>query len=86
LATITLTIPNDKIDRIVTAFCGEFGYQDTITNEDGTTSTNPVSKNAFTKQKVVEYVKQVTRNYEANISAAQARVIVDSDVNSINIT
>lgn len=86
MANITLTIPDDKIQRIITAFTKEFGYQDNITNEDGTTSPNPETKAQFTKRMVIEYIKQTTRNYEANIAAGAARVSTNADVNSINIT
>lgn len=86
MAVISLTIPNDKIDRITTAFCAEYGYQETITNPDGTTSPNPETKAAFTKRMVIQHVRQVTSNFEANIAAGTARKTVETDVSGINIT
>lgn len=76
MANITVTIPDDKIQRIIDAFAAEFGW----TTESGLT------KAQFTKQQVIEYIKQVTRNYEANLAASTARNTVNTDVNSINIT
>lgn len=76
MAQVTLTVPDDKVDRIRDAFAAEFGW----TAESGLTKTQ------FLKQQIIEYVKQVTRNHEANQAAATARQTVNSDVNSINIT
>ena len=84
--TITFTIPDDKINRIRDAFCTEFSYQDTITNQDGTTSPNPQTKLQFTKAQIVDYIKQVTRNYEGRIAENTARTTINNDVNSISIT
>lgn len=76
MANITLTIPDDKVQRILDAFAAEFGW----TTESG------VTKAQFTKAQVIEYIKQVTRNFEANVAANTARQSVNTDVNSINIT
>lgn len=83
---VSIDIPTAAVTRIQTAFTSEFGYQETITNEDGTTSPNPVTKNQFFKQQLINYVKQVTRNYEANLAAASARQTKEAEVNSVNIT
>lgn len=82
MAEIKLTIPDAALPRIRDAFCAEFNYQSTL--DDGT--PNPQTKAAFTKAKVIEYVKQVTRNYEGNISANTARQTVSADIESISIT
>lgn len=76
MATIQITIPDDKADRIREAFAAEFGW----TPELG------ITKTAFTKQQVVSYIKQVTRNYEGNLAAGSARSTVENDVNSFTIT
>ncbi len=76
MANITITIPDDKVQLILDAFAGEFGW----TSESGQT------KAQFTKAQVIEYLKQVTRNYEANLTAGQARAQKEQEINGISIT
>lgn len=87
MATIpSITIPDTQIQRVIDAFAAEFGYQSTITNADGTTSPNPVTKAQFAKQQLIAYIKQITRNYEANQAAATARQSKETEVNNIQIS
>lgn len=86
MASINLTIPNDKIQRIITAFTSEYGYQATVTDAEGNVTANPETEAAFTKRMVVEHVKQVTKTYEGNLAAGTARKTVETDVATINIT
>ncbi len=82
MAQITIDIPNTVIQRVTTAFTKEFGYQST--DQDG--QPNPQTPAQFTKAQVIEYIKQVTRNYEASLAAQAARAAKESEINSVNIT
>jgi hypothetical protein len=74
---ITITINEDsKADRIAEAFDSEF---------PGRTETG-LTKRQWVKQQLVAYIKQVTRNYEANAAASTARQTKETEVNSIEIT
>lgn len=53
MATVTLTIPDGYIDRIVTALCA---------------STNTKKTNANAKKAIVEYIKSTTLTYERALS------------------
>lgn len=76
MAQITITIPDDKVDRIRDAFAAEFNWSPSL----------GVTKTQFTKDKVIEYTKQVTRNYEAGIAADIATQAKYAEINAISIT
>lgn len=64
---ITITIPDAQIPRVISAFATHFGYQDMVaeTVDDIITMVpNPVSRPAFAKQKIVEYIKNVVVSTE----------------------
>lgn len=87
MALVTFDIPNAFLTRYLTACAAEYGYSDTLTNPDGTTSPNPETKAQFGKRMAVEnWFKQVTRNYEANIAAQDTRKAKEDEVNSITIS
>lgn len=73
---ISIDIPDAAVTRIRDAFAAELGWSSEL----------GVTKAVFTKQQLIEYIKQVTRSYEANIAANSARVAVETEVNSVNIT
>lgn len=76
MATITITTPSDKDARIADAFDGTFPGRDDV----------GLSKAQWVKRQLIEYTKQVVRNYEAEIAASAARTTTETDVNSFNIT
>lgn len=86
MAEIKLTVPDGSITRIINAFAGEFGYQAQVDDGAGNLIPNPQTKAQFTKAKVTEYVKQVTRNYEGNIAAGVARQEKVIEIDGISIT
>lgn len=85
MANVTLTIPDDKIDRVATALCETAGL--------------PVS-NANAKVALIDYIKGTTLGYESKASAEALKVAqddaisnyqtsiqaIDTDVQAINIT
>lgn len=76
MAIISIDIPTAAVSRIQDAFVAEFGW----------TSELGVTKTQFTKAQVIEYIKQVTRNYEANLAAGAARATKDTEINALTIT
>lgn len=54
MATITINIPDAQVPRALEAFAETFGW----------TAAMGVTKAAFAKQKVAEYVKETTLGYE----------------------
>jgi hypothetical protein len=55
MASITITIPDDKAQRVLDAFAGTFGWVDVATSG---------SKAAFAKQKLIDYIRDTTLGYE----------------------
>jgi len=76
MAQITITVPDAAVTRINTAFAATFGYDP----NGGQTQTQ------FTKSIIISSIKRVVKDYEGAIEAAQARAVVDSSVDSVNIT
>lgn len=75
--TISFTIQdNAKAVEIGDSFDAEFPGR----VEAGLTKTE------WVKLKIIEYARQVHRNYKGNIAANTARATNDADVNSISIT
>lgn len=64
MADITITIPDDKVPRVLNAFAGTFEWTDVATS--GT-------KAAFAKQKLIEYIRDVTIGYEQAQQEATVR-------------
>jgi hypothetical protein len=75
MATISFTIQDAQMPRIITAFKSNFGYQEFL--PDGTTP-NPETGAQFTKRMINEMIKGEVRNYEAGIAARQAAASVSS--------
>lgn len=76
MATITITIPDASLPRITAAFDAEY---------PGRTDAGQ-TLNQWAKTQVVEFVKQVTRNYEGRVAAAADMQAKATEINAINIT
>lgn len=81
---ITITIPDEVMQRVLDAFAGSYGYQATIDDGQGNQIPNPQSEAAFSKAQIRAYIKDVVRGYEARDAAETARVAaiaaVDADI------
>lgn len=74
MATITFTIPDAQIARVVDAFAVAYGYQDTITNPvDGTTSPNPETSAQFMRRQIMVFIKNTVQSIEVLAAAEAAR-------------
>lgn len=60
MAVISLTIPDNQIQRIMTAVCGNNGYSATLPNGD----PNPQTQAQFTKATTAEWLKAQVRTWE----------------------
>lgn len=63
MASITISVPDAQVQRVLDAFCATFGYNPAT---DGT-------KAAFTKKQMAQYAKEVTLAYEVNLAAVEAQ-------------
>lgn len=62
MATLTINIPNEVVDRVQDALCTRFGYDPLV---DGT-------KTQFAKKQVARWIKEQVKEHEANTAGATA--------------
>jgi len=80
--TITLTIPDAQMPKLINALCIRYGYQETIVQEvDGILQTidNPQTKAQFARESIINHLKQVVRDTEYE-EARRNIVVSDVDV------
>lgn len=80
MANISITIPDEYVQRVLEGMAGQLGYQPTI---DG--QPNPETRAQFCKRQVAVFVKNCVRSYEANIAAEAARLAAIADADTLEI-
>jgi hypothetical protein len=79
MATITITIPDDKMPRVEDAFVAQFNYQETVPgplDENGAPTSyipNPETKNQFMRRQIRDYFKSVVAMHEGGLAAKATR-------------
>ena len=81
MAELKVTIPNDKLQDVIDAFCFNYKYQDIIDE-----LPNPQTKAQFAKAKLIEFVKDNFKAYKANQASEIARQTALDTAKQINIT
>lgn len=80
MATITVTIPNAILPRVIDGMAYHHGYAPTLENGD----PNPETKAQFAQRKVREFIKQSVRDAEIeqarNTAAGAAGASADNDI------
>lgn len=76
--TISLSIPDAQVTRVVNAMCAIGNYQSTLA--DG--SANPQTKAQFAKQMLITYVMNTVKAVEAQAAVDNARTTAISNVDS----
>lgn len=87
MATITLTIPDALLPRVVAGMCGRHGYEDTVQDpaypeDPGKTIPNPETKAVFCKRMIRQQIKRDVLQWEAEQAflAAQATGGTEVDI------
>jgi hypothetical protein len=75
MATITINIPDDKAADIRDAFAVKYGW----------TADLGITKTAFAKKIVAEFVKGIYQSYVIDNAAEQARLSAKSSISNIDI-
>lgn len=75
MASITLQIPDAQATRILTAYCGLYGYQETIDRQP-----NPQTRLAFMKAQIYKNIKRAVIEYEG-VEAQRAAIAAGNDIN-----
>lgn len=85
MATVSFSIPDPEVDRVVNAFADYYAYQAAVPNPDHDPSDpespetvpNPLNKTQFLKQRVIGFVKEAVRNQERSVAILAAKGTVD---------
>lgn len=86
MATISITIPNGSLTRVVDGVCGFFNYQATIVPQVGDPFPNPETKNQFAQRMLVVAAKSWVKSFESGQAAEVARAAANADADLIAIT
>jgi hypothetical protein len=81
---IKVTIPDAQKDRIIQAFCSQFGYQPFI--DDFHSIPNPETRPQFAKRMLAQVIKDTVRTWEANEAQRIAREASITDTDKLVIT
>lgn len=86
MAQITLNIPNNKIDLILSAITETYNYSEFITDENGDLIPNPISKAEFSKGVLINYIKDIVKGYKIRTDSQSVLDNANTDSNNLNIT
>lgn len=86
MASISVTIPDAVLPRVLNAFASRYGYLATLTNADDQPVANPETKAQFAKRMLAEHIKRVVREEEAIAAELTARQQTDAAQNDVIIT
>lgn len=88
MATISITIADAQLTRVVNSFTDSFGYAPMV--PDGLTPPgsmpNPETRNQFAKRMVAQWVKQRVSDHESLLAAETARATAATDAQGLTIT
>lgn len=70
MATLTFTIPDAALPRVVDAFATAYGYQALIGDPP---VANPETRGQFMRRHVMEFIKNTVQAVEVNVAAETAR-------------
>ena len=76
--TISLTVADSLATEAVNALCSRGGYQATITNADGTTSPNPVTKPQFAKSVIKDFIRNAITEERNKAALVASNTPVDA--------
>lgn len=81
MATITLTVPNDKVTR----FLQSTNYKATIKNAEGVNIPNPITASVHSKNWILEMVKRQILIHEAEVAGLNAsQTAMNQDLSDIS--
>lgn len=90
LLNLSLTLPDTQAKRVKDSFAACHGWTATIFSPETPDISakeipNPETQGVFLKRKVIEFIKESVKAYEANQSAETARKAKIAEVDTISI-
>lgn len=76
MATVSITIPDDQLDRVAEAFADYHAYQSMVPDPPGAPIPNPETKRQFMRARVIDYIRETVRAQETIAAAAIAQLSV----------
>jgi hypothetical protein len=80
MATISFTIPDAAMPRVIDALCGAYDYRDTVPGG----GPNPLTRPQFAREQVRNFIRAAVAAWEAqqagDAAAAAARAKADTEV------
>lgn len=74
MATFSIELPDDQVQRVTDALCEAYGYQPQVADEEtGALVDNPQSQGTFAHLVVANFIRNTVAAVEADHAAQQAR-------------
>lgn len=86
MATITITIADADLNRVVTDMCTFGGYQAEIPQLIGPPLPNPQTPNQFARQMVVNFVKSCCKTVEVQAASASAATTAGTSADQLGVS
>jgi len=82
MATITFTIPDNLMPRVINGICGKYGYQETIDDPEnpGQVIDNPETKANFCKRIIRQGIKRDVLQWEAEQAYNASHAAGESEI------
>ena len=69
---LTITVPDENAQEILTDFVTFHGYQAQIEDEEGNLIDNPLTKVQYMKRQIIRYLRDSVKTYRARQAVEQA--------------
>ena len=69
---LTITVPDDKAQEILTDFVTFHGYQVQVEDGEGNLIDNPLTKVQYMKRQIIRYLRDSVKTYRARQAVEQA--------------
>lgn len=81
MATISFTVSDAVLARVIDALCYNWGYQENITNPStGQLEPNPVSRAQFAKNVIKALIKEEVVRYESDVVRREGNNLITAAV------
>ena len=80
MATISITIPDEALERVIDGIAGQYGYEATFPDPENSRKRipNPETKAKFCKRMAAKWAKEAVKSWEQRTAADAARIFSES--------
>ena len=80
MAEIKFTLTTENVNKLISALCAHYNYQETITDELGKSLPNPETRAAFSKRMIMSFMKDHVRAYAIEEARAAAEAAANTNI------